>query len=112
MGFRFRKRLRIIPGVWINLSKERRLAKRRWSGCHHEHLQEGRARDRRPTWKRDQLPDQACGDRPAATDCKETAAVGDASAFLGVHRGRCDRPVGSGALALKCRLAGGAQPSI
>ena len=64
-------------------------------------LQEGRARDRRPTWKRDQLPDQACGDRPAATDCKETAAVGDAGAFLGVHRGRCDRPLDSGALALK-----------
>jgi len=40
MGFRFRKRIRIIPGLWLNLFQKRRLAFCWWPGRHREYLQE------------------------------------------------------------------------
>jgi hypothetical protein len=44
MGFRFRKRLKLFPGLWINLSKKGRFAIGRRPQRHDQHQQAGRER--------------------------------------------------------------------
>ena len=38
MSFRFRKRIKLFPGLWLNASKRRHLGKHWRQGCYREHL--------------------------------------------------------------------------
>jgi Protein of unknown function (DUF4236) len=53
MGWKFRKRIRIVKGLWIDLSKRGGSLSVGGHGPDGQHLKEGRARDHRASGKRD-----------------------------------------------------------
>jgi Protein of unknown function (DUF4236) len=72
MGWRLRKRLRILRGVWINLSKRGGSLSVGGSRIDGQHLKEGPARDRRATGNRYQLSDAPGRRKPRQPISPET----------------------------------------
>jgi Protein of unknown function (DUF4236) len=85
--FRFRKRIKLFPGLWLNASK-RYLGKHWWQGPDGQHLKEGRTRGGRAAWNRDQLPDTPSRARPAPRIAKTVRTLYVTGKLLSLRRRR------------------------